>query len=391
MARAIQRAIVLVTDSVGCGEAPDAAVYGDTGSNTLGNIATRLGGLTLPHLAELGLGNLTQIAGVPPTKKARGAFGKMREASAGKDTTTGHWEMVGLVIDQPFQVFASGFPPEIIAEFSRAAGRGVLGNKAASGTVILDELAEEHVRTGKLIVYTSADSVFQIAAHEDVVPLSELYRICKAARKICDRHYIGRVIARPFVGEPGAWKRTYNRKDFGMPPPEPTVLDALREAGLPSIGVGKIGDIFSMCGLDENVHTEGNADGLQKTLELLDRVREGLIFVNLVDFDMLYGHRNDVSGYAECLRAFDAFLPALWKKLQPGDVAMVTADHGNDPTTPSTDHSREYVPILAFGPPKAAGCDLGVRQSFCDLGQTLADGFGLRPRPRGQSFLRELI
>jgi phosphopentomutase len=391
MARAIRRAIVLVTDSVGCGEAPDAAAYGDQGANTLGNIAKQLGGLSLPNLGELGIGNLTEIAGVPPVKTPRGAFGKMREASAGKDTTTGHWEMVGLVIDKPFQVFANGFPPEIIDEFAHAAGRGVLGNKPASGTIILDELAEEHVKTGKLIVYTSADSVFQIAAHEDVVPLPELYRICEAARKICDRYYIGRVIARPFVGSPGAWKRTYNRKDFGMPPPEPTVLDAIREARLPCVGVGKIGDIFSMVGLDDNVHTEGNADGLQKTLELMDRVREGLIFVNLVDFDMLFGHRNDVPGYAGCLREFDAFLPALWKKMQPGDLAMITADHGNDPTTPSTDHSREYVPILAFGPQIAAGKNLGVRQKFCDLGQTLADGFGLRPRPRGESFLRELL
>ena len=391
MARAIKRAIVLVTDSVGCGEAPDAAAYGDAGANTLGNIAKKLGGLSLPNLGALGIGNLTDIAGVPATKTPRGAFGKMREASAGKDTTTGHWEMVGLVIDKPFQVFANGFPPEIIDEFKHAAGRDVLGNKPASGTIILDELAEEHVKTGKLIVYTSADSVFQIAAHEDVVPLPELYRICEAARKICDRYYIGRVIARPFVGTPGAWKRTYNRKDFGMPPPEPTVLDAIRDAHLPCMGVGKIGDIFSMVGLDDNVHTEGNADGLQKTLELMDRVHEGLIFVNLVDFDMLFGHRNDVPGYAGCLREFDAFLPALWKKMQPGDLAMITADHGNDPTTPSTDHSREYVPILAFGPQSAAGKNLGVRQKFCDLGQTLADGFGLRPRPRGESFLRELL
>jgi phosphopentomutase len=389
--RQIRRAIVLVTDSVGCGEAPDAGAYGDQGANTLGNVARKVGGLSLPNLATLGLGNLTDIPGVPPTDRARGAFGKMREISAGKDTTTGHWEMVGLSIQQPFATFPDGFPAEIIDEFERATSRGVLGNKPASGTVILDELGVEHVRTGKLIVYTSADSVFQIAAHEQVVPVAELYRICEAARRICDRYAIGRVIARPFVGKAGAWKRTYNRKDFGMPPPEPTVLDAIRKAGLPSVGVGKIGDIFSMCGLDENVHSEGNADGMQKTLEVMDRVSEGLVFVNLVDFDMLYGHRNDATGYAACLREFDSFLPALFSKLEPGDLVLITADHGNDPTTPSTDHSREYVPLLAFGPLAAAGRDLGIRRQFCDLGQTLAEGFGLPPQPRGESFLRELL
>jgi phosphopentomutase len=391
MARPIRRAIVLVADSVGCGEAPDAAAYGDQGTNTLGNIARRLSGLSLPNLGALGLGNLTDIAGVSPRRDTRGAFGRMREASAGKDTTTGHWEMVGLVVSEPFRTFPSGFPPEMIEEFERAASRRVLGNKPASGTVILDELGAEHVRTGALIVYTSADSVFQIAAHEEVVPLAELYRVSEAARRICDRYFIGRVIARPFVGTPGAWRRTYNRKDFGMPPPEPTVLDAIRAAGLPSIGVGKIGDIFSMHGLDDNVHTEGNADGLEKTLELLGRVDEGLVFVNLVDFDMLYGHRNDVAGYARCLAEFDAFLPALHQRLRPGDLVLITADHGNDPTTPSTDHSREYVPILAFGPPSAAGRDLGIRRQFCDLGQTLAEAFGLMPRPRGESFLGEIL
>jgi phosphopentomutase len=389
--RSIDRAIVLVVDSVGCGEAPDAAAYGDQGTNTLGNLARKVGGLALPNLAALGLGNLTHIDGVPPRPDARGAFGKMREASAGKDTTTGHWEMAGLVIEHAFATFPRGFPQGMIAEFSRETGRGVLGNKPASGTVILDELAPEHVRTGSLIVYTSADSVFQIAAHEDVVPVPELYRICEIARRLCDHHGIGRVIARPFVGQAGAWKRTYNRKDFSMPPPEPTVLDAIRAARLPSIGVGKIGDIFSMQGLDRNVHTEGNADGLARTLETMDQVREGLIFVNLVDFDMLYGHRNDSPGYAQCLREFDAFLPALDRKLSPRDLVFITADHGNDPTTPSTDHSREFVPILAYGPAHAAGQDLGVREQFCDLAQTLADGFGLPPMTRGKSFLAQLV
>jgi phosphopentomutase len=387
---AIGRVVLLVIDSVGCGEAPDAAVYGDTGSNTLGNIARRMGGLELPNLAALGLGNLTSIAGVAPRKDARGAYGKMREASAGKDTTTGHWEMAGLVIEKPFATFPHGFPTDMIAEFKQLTRRGVLGNKPASGTVILDELGEEHVKTGDLIVYTSADSVFQVAAHEDVVPVPELYRICEVARRICDHHSIGRVIARPFVGKPGSWRRTYNRRDFSMPPPEPTILDALREAGKPVVGVGKIGDIFSMRGIDENVHTEGNADGLEKTLEVMDRVTSGLVFVNLVDFDMLYGHRNDVPGYAGCLSDFDAFLPALERKLRPTDLVLVTADHGNDPTTPSTDHSREFVPLLAFGPAAAAGRDLGVRDQFCDIAQTLAEIFGLPRQKRGESFLGAL-
>jgi len=299
--------------------------------------------------------------------------------------------MSGLVIEQPLATFPDGFPPEMIQEFERVAGRAVLGNRPASGTVILDELGAEHVRTGALIVYTSADSVFQVAAHEDVVPVPELYRICELARRICDRHRIGRVIARPFVGQPGAWRRTYNRRDFAMPPPEPTILDAIRAAGLPSVGVGKIGDIFSMQGLDENLHSEGNADGLDKTLGLMERVGEGLIFVNLVDFDMLYGHRNDAPGYARCLAEFDAFLPALDARLRPGDLVIITADHGNDPTTPSTDHSREYVPLLAYGPPAAPGRDLGVRAQFCDVAQTLAEGFSLPPRPFGDSFLGELL
>jgi phosphopentomutase len=388
--RKLRRAIILVADSLGCGEAPDAEAYGDRGANTIGNLARKVGGLALPNLGALGLGNLTEIEGVPATSSPRGAYGKMREASAGKDTTTGHWEMAGIVTEQPLATFPNGFPSGLIEEFTMAAKHGVLGNKPASGTVILDELGAEHVATGKLIVYTSADSVFQVAAHEDVVPIEELYRICEAARAICDRYNIGRVIARPFVGQPGAWKRTYNRKDFAMPPPEPTVLDAIRAAGLPSIGVGKIGDIFSMRGLDENVHTEGNADGLARTLELCDRVAEGLVFTNLVDFDMLYGHRNDAPGYARCLHEFDAFLPALEQKLAPGDLVLITADHGNDPTTPSTDHTREYVPILAFGPACARARDLGVRDQFCDIAQTLCDGFGLPARARGQSFLPEL-
>jgi phosphopentomutase len=298
--------------------------------------------------------------------------------------------MAGIVTSEALATFPNGFPDDMIDEFSRLVGRAVLGNKPASGTVIIEELGAEHVRTGALIVYTSADSVFQIAAHEQVVPIPELYRICEITRKLCDRYRIGRVIARPFVGQVGSFKRTYNRKDFSMEPPEKTILNAIQAAGLPSIGIGKIGDIFSMRGLDENVHTEGNADGLQKTLETMDRIARGLIFVNLVDFDMLYGHRNDAAGYARCLGEFDRFLPALDAKLQPGDLVMITADHGNDPTTTSTDHSREYVPILAYGPTVAPGRDLGVRQQFCDIAQTMAGVFDLPPVALGTSFLGQL-
>jgi phosphopentomutase len=391
MASPFDRAILIVLDSVGCGEAPDAARYGDAGSNTLGNVARAVGGMDLPHLGRLGLGNLTEIAGVPANPRAAGAFGKMAEASAGKDTSTGHWEMAGLRIDEAFRTFPDGFPPEILDPFRERTGRGVLGNKAASGTVILDELAEEHARSGELIVYTSADSVFQIAAHEEVVPLDELYRCCRIAREILDPFRVGRVIARPFVGEgPGRWRRTYNRKDFSMVPPEPTVLDRLAGAGLPVIGVGKIPDIYAHRGITEEVHTEGNADGLARTVAAMGRVDRGLVFTNLVDFDMLYGHRNDAPGYHGCLREFDAFVPELEAALRPGDLVLLTADHGNDPTFPGTDHTREYVPILAFGPRVPAGRDLGVRATFADVGATLAEVFGVERPPHGTSFLAEI-
>jgi phosphopentomutase len=377
-------------DSVGCGELPDAGKYGDVGSNTLANTAKKVGGLTLPALERLGLGNLTAIQGIAPGA-AIGAFGKMEEASAGKDTTTGHWEIAGLRVEKPFSLFPNGFPPEILDPFIARTGRGVLGNKPASGTVILDELGDEHVKTGKWIVYTSGDSVFQVAAHEDVIPVEELYKGCLIAREILDPHYVGRVIARPFVGDgKGKWKRTYNRKDFSMIPPEATVLDAIAAKGLPVVGIGKIPDIYAGRGITENVHSEGNADGLALTLKALERTPRGLIFNNLVDFDMLYGHRNDPEGYAKCLREFDAWLPSLQAALRPDDLVLITADHGNDPTTPSTDHSREYVPILAFGPRCKAGRDLGVRKTFSDVAATLAEIFSV-PAPRhGTSFLREL-
>jgi phosphopentomutase len=387
----VERVILLVLDSLGVGEAPDAAAYGDAGANTIGNTARRVGGMTLPYLQQVGLGNLTTILGVPPVGRPAGAYGKMIEASAGKDTTTGHWELAGLRVEKPFALFPEGFPPEILDPFRQRTGRGVLGNRPASGTTILDELGEEHVRSGDLIVYTSGDSVFQIAAHEQIVPLDELYRACRIAREILDPYYVGRVIARPFVGSgKGAFKRTYNRKDFSMVPPEDTVLDALAAAGVPVVGIGKIEDIYAGRGITTGVHSEGNADGLRHTLAQMEAVPRGVIFNNLVDFDMLYGHRNDPEGYYRCLREFDAFLPELQAQLRPGDLVLLTADHGNDPTTVSTDHTREHVPILAFGPACAAGRDLGTRSTFSDVGATLAEIFGVAPPRHGTSFLAEL-
>lgn len=387
-----ERAIILVMDSVGVGALPDAHRYGDAGANTLGHIAEAVGGLDLPTLARLGLGNILPLAGMPPAPAPAGAFGKCAEISAGKDTSTGHWEMAGLEIDKAFPVYEHGFPEEILAPFRERTGRDVLGNKPASGTVILDELGEEHMRTGALIVYTSADSVFQIAAHEDIVPIDELYRYCEIARDILDAYHVGRVIARPFVGPGrGRFTRTYNRRDYSIPPPQPTVLERAADAGVPVVGVGKISDIYVGRGITESVKSKGNADGMDKTLALMDRVERGIIMNNLVDFDALYGHRRNVEGYYQCLREFDARLAVLADKVRSGrDLIVLTADHGNDPTMPGTDHTREYVPLLAFGPPGAAGVDLGTRQTFADIGATVADIFDLEPPPRGRSFLGEL-
>jgi phosphopentomutase len=387
---ALGRAIVLVVDGTGCGQAPDAAAYGDEGSDTLGNLSRAVGGLGLPNLAALGLGRLTTIAGVPPVPAPRGAWGTMQEASVGKDTITGHWEMAGIVTDRAMATFPHGFPPEIMEPLRKAAGRGLLGNRPASGTAIIDELGRQHLATGDLILYTSADSVLQLAAHEEVVPLDELYRICAAARAIADRYQIGRVIARPFVGAPGAFRRTYNRRDYALVPPAPTLLDRLEAAGMPVIGVGKISDIFAGRGLSRSMHSEGNADGMRLSLEALAALPRGLLFVNLVDFDMLYGHRNDAPGFARALAAFDGWLPALEAALTPGDVVFITADHGNDPTTPGTDHTRERVPLLAFGP-GVRPAPLGDRTSFCDLGQTIAEGLGAAPLVRGKSFLALIV
>jgi phosphopentomutase len=381
-----RRAIVVVADGVGCGGARDAAAYGDAGADTLGNLSRAVGGLRLPNLESLGLGRLTTIAGVAPAATPRGAWGAMAEASVGKDTITGHWEMAGLVTTRAMATYPNGFPPEITEPLRAAAGRGLLGNRPASGTVIIDELGPQHLASGDLILYTSADSVLQIAAHEAVVPLDELYRICGAARLLADRHQIGRVIARPFVGMPGAFRRTYNRRDYALVPPAPTLLDRLRTAEVPVIGLGKISDIFAGRGLTRSIHSEGNDDGMRLALEALAELPRGLLFVNLVDFDMLYGHRNDAAGFARALVALDGWLPRLEGALQAGDVVFLTADHGNDPTTPGTDHTRERVPLLAFGP-GVRPAPLETRTSFCDLGQTIAEAFGIPPLDHGESFL----
>ena len=388
--RVLKRAIILVADGVGCGDAPDAAAYGDQGANTLGNLAKAVGGLQLPTLARLGLGNTTRILGVPPVADAQSMHGQLIEASQGKDTITGHWEMAGIITRQAMPTYPKGFPREILEPLIAASGRGVLGNKTASGTVILDELGVEHMRTGALIVYTSADSVLQIAAHESVVPLPELYRICEAARQIADKHGIGRVIARPFVGQPGAWQRTYNRKDWPLLPPTNTLLQHVKAAGQPVVGVGKISDIFAGQGLTDSVHTEGNTDGMAQTLAVMGRVKQGLIFVNLVDFDMLYGHRNDCSGFQSALETFDRWLARFLTLLVAGDLVFITADHGNDPTHPGTDHTRERVPLLAFGPKWHTG-DLGNRTSFADIGQTIVTGFRAEPLANGRSFLDMML
>jgi phosphopentomutase len=386
------RFTLIVLDSVGIGEMPDAAQYGDAGSSTLGNLARAVGGLKLPNLERLGLGNIGPIQGVPGAAHPSGSYGKMAERSPGKDTTTGHWEMMGVILEKPLALYPHGFPPEIVQPWLQRIGvSGVLGNKTASGTEIIKELGEEHQRTGWPILYTSADSVFQVACHEETVPLPKLYEWCAAAREILDPLHVARVIARPFVGKPGSYKRTYNRKDFSLLPPTETALERLAAAKIPVVGVGKIPDIFCGRGISRDVHTEGNTDGLAKTLQLMGEVTEGMIFVNLVDTDMLYGHRNDVPGYRRALEEIDAALPGLLARQRPHDVLAITADHGCDPTTPSTDHSREYVPILTHCPSRPQGSALGTRRSFADLGQTVLEHFGCPPLPNGESFLAEIV
>lgn len=389
MGNRFQRVIWIVLDSVGIGEMPDAAAYGDVGSDTLGNIA-RQRALHLPNFSRLGLANIKPLTGLPAAELPLGSFGKCALASPGKDTTTGHWEMVGIHLEKPFPVFPNGFPRELLQEFEDRIGRATIGNKAASGTEIIKELGEEHMRTGSPIVYTSADSVFQIAAHEDVIPLWEQYKICETARALLRGPYeVGRVIARPFAGEPGAFARTSNRHDYAVPPPQGMLLDQLFDRKVPVHSVGKIFDVFLGRGVSVYDKTKTNAEGMRVTLEAMDHTKEGLIFVNLVDFDMLFGHRNDVEGYAKALEEADAWVPSLLSAMGPGDLAIFCADHGCDPTTPSTDHSREYTPLVCYSPGARGGVNLGTRATLSDIGQTVAENFGA-VITKGTSFLHEL-
>ncbi len=395
MVQGPRRVVVLVCDSLGVGAAPDAAAYGDEGADTLGHTAAAAGGLVLPTLGSWGLGRLTEIAGVPPADPAGAVVARMAERSAGKDTTTGHWEMMGVVLREPFPTYPDGFPLEVIDAFSAAIGRGVLGNKAASGTEIIAELGAEHLASGKPIVYTSADSVFQIATHKRVVPLEQLYRWCEAARRLlAGPHAVGRVIARPFDGEPGAFFRTKERRDYALPPAGPTVLEAASKAGVTTVGVGKIEDIFSGRGLSDSDHTGDNQASLDATVRFL-RQAEGtartLVFTNLVDFDMLYGHRRDAAGYARCLRELDARLPEVVAELGAADWLFLTADHGCDPTAPGTDHTRELVPMVAFSPGGTAGTRLADRATLADLGATVADLLEVDPVGPGRSFAADLV
>jgi len=388
---AITRVILIVLDGVGVGELPDAAQYGDAGSNTLAHVAASVGGLQLPMLERLGLGYIGEFAGVRRVDQPDGCFGKMQEMSAGKDTTMGHWEMAGLLRQTAFPTYPSGFPAGVIEPFEQAIGGPVLGNRPASGTAIIQELGQEHLRTHRPIVYTSADSVFQIAAHEDAVPVEELYRMCRTARKLLvPPHEVARVIARPFVGRPGAFVRTERRRDFSVEPPGHSLLDLLASAGQPVVGIGKIDDLFTGRGLTRSVHAGNNAAALHETVRAIKTVARGLVFVNLSDFDTLYGHRNDVEGFAKAVQAFDQRLPEVLGVLRPGDLLCLTADHGNDPTRPGTDHTREHVPLLAYGPRLARGVNLGTRRSFADLGQTTAEAFGVGRLRWGESFLEAL-
>jgi len=388
----MRRVFLIVLDSLGVGELPDAERFGDVGTHTLDHLIEANGGLDVPRLVQLGLGHVPGVRGLPRVDAPAGAFGRCAELSPGKDTSTGHWEMMGCVLEREFPTFPDGFPGEILAPFLERTGLpGVLENRPASGTEVIARLGEEHIRTGQPIVYTSADSVFQVAAHEEHFGLDRLYEICRVAREILVPYGVGRVIARPFVGEPGSFERTYNRKDYSLEPPRPTVLNRLLEEGVPVVGVGKIDDIFTGSGIERSVHTEGNADGMRRTLELATELEHGLVFVNLVDFDMLYGHRRDASGYARALEEFDAALVELEGKLRPDDLVLLSADHGNDPThTETTDHTREFVPILATGSSVRAGSELGTRSSFADIGATVAAAFSVDWNGPGTSFLSEM-
>ena len=383
----IERVILIILDSVGVGELPDADDYGDCGCNTLGNLARARGGLNLPNLQKMGIGNIIPVQGVSPAAEPTAAFGRLAAKSIGKDTTTGHWELAGLILDEPFPLFPQGFPSEVIGEFEARTGKKTLGNVAASGTEIIKELGPKHQETGWPIVYTSADSVFQIAAHEDTIPVPELYSLCETAREILTGPYgVGRVIARPFEGQPGNYRRTTRRHDYSLKPTGPTVCSQLAEAGFEVIGVGKIYDIFAGQGITQSYPSKNNQEGIEHLVKLLrDPSWRGLLWANLVDFDMLWGHRNDIEGYAQGLEEFDASLPEILRHLGDKDVLLISADHGCDPTTDSTDHSREYVPLLIYGEKVRAGLDLGTRSTFADVGATVAEVFGIKPLAAGTS------
>jgi phosphopentomutase len=387
-----KRMFIIVMDSVGIGEAPDAEKFGDKGADTLGHIAERMNGLKMPNMGKLGLSNIRELKGIDKAEKPLAYFTKMREASNGKDTMTGHWEIMGLNIQTPFKVFPEGFPDELVSELEKRSGHKVIGNKPASGTAIIDELGEEHMKTGALIVYTSADSVLQIAAHEEIVPLEELYDICKMARELTldEKYMVGRVIARPFIGEPGNFKRTPNRHDYALKPFGRTVMNELKDAGYDVIAIGKISDIYDGEGVTKSLRTVSNMDGMDKLVETLEMDFTGISFLNLVDFDALYGHRRDPEGYGKALEEYDARLPEVFAKMKEDDLLIITADHGNDPIAPGTDHTREYVPLLVYSKRIEGGKELPLRETFADLGATVAENFKVKMPPYGKSFLQEL-
>jgi phosphopentomutase len=387
-----KRIFLIVMDSVGIGESPDADKFGDKGADTLGHIAERMNGLTMPNMGKLGLSNIRQIKGIEKAEKPLAYYTKMMEASNGKDTMTGHWEIMGLNIQTPFRVFPDGFPDELLSELEERSGRKIIGNKPASGTEILDELGEEHMKTGALIVYTSADSVLQIAAHEEIVPIEEQYKICKIARELTldEKYMVGRVIARPFLGEPGNFKRTANRHDYALKPFDRTVMNEMKDADLDVIAIGKISDIYDGEGVTQSLRTISNMDGMDKLVQTLDMDFTGMSFLNLVDFDALFGHRRDPEGYGKALDEYDARLPEVFAKLKEDDLLIITADHGNDPVAPGTDHTREYVPLIVYSKKMTEGKELPIRETFADIGATVADNFKVKMPNFGKSFLQEI-
>ncbi|MBZ6005961.1 phosphopentomutase [Paraclostridium bifermentans] len=388
----MSRVIWMIIDSVGIGALPDSEKFGDVNVNTLGNIVKNYKDIKLPNMLKLGLGNIDGIDSLEGVESPIGAFGRASEVSKGKDTTTGHWEMTGVLVETPFKTYENGFPKEIIDEFERKTNRKVIGNKPASGTAILDELGEQQMKTGEVIVYTSADSVFQIAAHEEIIPLDELYKMCEIAREIMmGDNAVARIIARPFVGQPGAFERTSNRRDYSLSPFEDTVLDNIKNSNLDVIGVGKIEDIFNKQGITEAIHTKDNMDGVDQTINYMKKENKGLIFTNLVDFDSKYGHRRDVKGYKEALEEFDARIPEILENMEDDDILIINSDHGNDPTYKGTDHTREYIPMLICGKNVKSGLNLGTRSSFADIGATVADLLNVKMPKHGNSFKNDII